>query len=234
MKREYWTLVPIYGIVCMAILVVTSFISRTATVMAEFKPLDDRHCIIIDAGHGGIDGGATSCTGLLESQFNLQIALRLDDLMHLCGYDTRMIRTTDTSIHTSGDTIAARKISDLRERVRIVNETPNAILVSIHQNTFSDSRYSGAQVFYGATELSRELAQELQTLFSQTINVGSNRKSKTANGVYLMNNIEKTGILVECGFLSNPQEEAKLRDAEYQKKLCSVIVAAVSNFVNES
>ena len=151
--------------------------------------------------------------------------------MQLLGYNTVMIRTTDTSIYTQGNTIAAQKVSDLKERVRIVNETPNAILISIHQNTFPDGRYCGAQVFYGGEENSKELAQLLQMNFNNTLCKGSKRKSKQANGVYLMQNIDCTGVLIECGFLTNPEEEAKLRSEAYQKQLCSVIASSVSAYV---
>ena len=117
--------------------------NRAITVIAEKLPGDRKHTIIIDAGHGGEDGGATSCTGRLESGFNLEIAQRLDDLLHLLGYRTKMIRTTDSSVYTHGSTIAEKKVSDLKQRVSIVNSTPGALLVSIHQNTLSDGRYSG-------------------------------------------------------------------------------------------
>lgn len=235
MKRnQLLGMLPFYLLAAIVCIGMARLGSDAVTAAVDASPMVRYHTMVIDAGHGGIDGGATSCTGVLESAFNLQIALRLEDLMHLLGYDTRMIRTTDTSIHTSGETIAAQKISDLRQRVQIVNETPNAILLSIHQNTFSDSRYGGAQVFYADTEQSKELAQLLQALLCQTVNEGSNRKIKQAKGVYLMNHIEETGILLECGFLSNPQEEALLRDGEYQKRLCCVIASAVSDFVNKA
>ena len=103
------------------------------------------------------------------------------------------------------------------------------IVVSIHQNTFSDSRYSGAQVFY-AGEGSRGLAERLQTAFVQNLDPTSRRLSKQATGVFLMEHIERPGVLVECGFLSNHQEEARLRDPGYQKKLCCVIAASLSAF----
>jgi N-acetylmuramoyl-L-alanine amidase len=171
---------------------------------------------------------------VLESQLNLQIALKLNDLMHLLGYKTVMIRTTDISVYTQGETIAAKKVSDLKERVRIVNDTENGLLISLHQNTFSDSRYGGAQVFYPPTEGSQKLAQYLQTNLIQTINPGSNRKPKKADGVYLMEHIERTGVLVECGFLSNTEEEAKLREVSYQKKLCCVLAATVAAFLSNT
>ena len=205
--------------------------SRTVSVLALQEIRNSQHRIVIDPGHGGIDGGATSCTGKLESSFNLEIAMRLRDLCHLLGYQTRMTRTTDMSTYTHGETIAAQKLSDLKERVRIANASPNAILVSIHQNIFSDSKYSGAQVFYGTSDGSKLLAESLQSAFVTSLNPGSKRMAKEADGIYLMEHIQIPGILVECGFLSNPAEEAKLRTAEYQKKLCCVIAASVADFI---
>lgn len=205
--------------------------SRAISVLSQMVPLPRSHRIVIDAGHGGMDGGATSCTGKLESAYNLEIALKLNDLLHLLGHDTVMTRTSDRSIEAEGQTIAAKKVSDLKERVRIVNETENALLISIHQNTFSDSRYSGAQVFYGPEGEGQRLAEDLQTAFCTTLNPGSNRKCKKADSVYLMQHIDCTGVLVECGFLSNAQEEAKLSSPNYQRKLCCVIASTLSRFL---
>lgn len=231
-KRRSWIL--FYGLIIFAILLTAHWSSKAVTVIAENAPMVRKHCIIIDPGHGGEDGGATSCTGKLESTYNLEISQRLNDLFHLLGYDTLMTRTEDVSIYIKGDTIAQKKVSDLKERVRIVNETENALLLSIHQNIFSDSRYSGAQIFYGNTEDSRQLAAQMQSSFISTLNPESNRKSKKSNGIYLMEHIEKTGILIECGFLSNPEEEARLRNPEYQKKMCCTIAATVSDFLSNT
>ena len=161
-------------------LVITYYAGQTTTTIAQPSKPTRRNTVVIDAGHGGIDGGATSCSGVLESQINLEIALRLNDLMHFLGHETLMIRTTDKSVYTSGNTIAAQKVSDLKQRVRIVNETEDGILISIHQNIFSDGRYSGAQVFFAPDKESKELAIKLQTNLIQTLNPGSNRKSKKA------------------------------------------------------
>ncbi len=222
-----------YILVVSLFLTATYWGSRATSVIAQKIPMDRNHTVIIDAGHGGVDGGATSCSGKLESAFNLEIALRLNDLMHLLGLHTKMIRTSDISVYTQGETIAAKKVSDLKERVRIVSETENGLLVSIHQNTFPDGRYSGAQVFYGPEGEGRELAVQLQQAFIDTVNPGSNRTCKEAEGVYLMQHINCTGILIECGFLSNPEEEAKLRDDSYQQKLCCVIAATVGQFLTK-
>lgn len=216
----------ILTIVC--VLAAASWGSHAATVLAQTAPVSRSHCIVIDPGHGGEDGGATSCTGRLESGYNLEISLRLRDLFHFLGYDTRMIRTADTAVYTKGETIAQKKVSDLKERVRMVEDTPNSLLLSIHQNTFPDGRYSGAQVFYADTPGSQELAGELQTALVTALNPGSNRKVKKSHGIYLMEHISRPGVLIECGFLSNGEEEAKLRSATYQKQLCCVIAATVS------
>lgn len=222
-------------IVIAYLLVVSAFLGLAygtglaTTTVAQMIPLERDHTIVIDAGHGGVDGGATSCTGILESRFNLEISLILEDLFHLLGYQTKMIRKTDISVYTSGDTIAAKKVSDLRQRVKLVMETEDPILISIHQNTFSDSKYSGAQVFYA--KKGAALARQMQQALIDAVNPGSNRTSKPAEGVYLMQHIDCVGILVECGFLSNPEEEAKLRDEAYQRKLCCVIGCTTAEFL---
>lgn len=226
------SLMGLYIMVLVGILGCVLWGDRAVTVVAESLPVERAHCFIIDAGHGGVDGGATSCTGKLESAFNLEIAIRLNDLMHFLGYNTKMIRTEDISIYTKGETIAQKKASDLKERVRICNETEGAVLLSIHQNNFSDSRYSGAQVFYPATQGSEALAKKLQSELIRTLNPGSKRNVKKADGIYLMEYIDCPGVLIECGFLSNPEEEAKLRSPEYQKQLCCVIAATAVSYAN--
>ena len=230
-KKMLISLVPIYLGILGLVLFIAAAGSRTVTAYSENAITDNRRCIIIDAGHGGVDGGATSCTGVLESAINLDIALRLEDLSQLLGIKTVMIRRTDCSVYTEGESIAAKKVSDLKNRVNIANQTADAILVSIHQNYYSDSKYSGAQVFYGKEEGSAVLAKQLQSAFVTTVNPGSNRKARKASGIYLMNNIKCTGILVECGFLSNVHEEQLLRDAEYQKKLCCVIASTCNQYL---
>lgn len=217
-----------------AVLLASHWGSRVTTVIAEGMPIQRKHTIILDAGHGGVDGGAISSTGRPESQYNLEITLRLNDLLRLLGYNTVMIRTTDISVYTKGETIAQKKMSDLKERVRIVNEQENGLLLSIHQNNFSDRRYKGAQVFYADTENSQKLAKTLQDAFISSINPGSKRTIRKSTGVYLMEHIQRTGVLIECGFLSNPEEEARLRSGDYQKKLCCVIAATVSNFLSNT
>ena len=240
-RIEYWEVIYVkwkvrwavfYFLTVAAVLLSIHIGNRAVTALSEAAM--DRTRIVIDPGHGGVDGGAASCTGKAESAYNLEISLRLNDLFRLLGYDTRMIRREDISVYTKGETIAQKKISDLKERVRIVSESENTLLVSIHQNIYPDSRYSGAQVFYPATEGSRTLAEALQASFVRTLNPGSRRQAKKSFGIYLMEHIRCPGILVECGFLSNPQEAALLDTPEYQKKVCCVIAAAVSSYLSNT
>lgn len=223
-------------IICLVfscVMVVLGFITSDAiTVFTENAPVIDRSIVIIDAGHGGVDGGATSCSGVLESKTNLKIALKLRDVCNLLGIKTVMIRTDDISVYTSGETIAAKKVSDLKERVRIVNETDNCTLVSIHQNYFHDSRYAGAQVFYANSAESKSLADSMQKAIIAHLNKGNNRTIKKSEGVYLLDQINKTGILIECGFISNEEENARLQSKEYQQKLSVVIGSVLNLYLN--
>lgn len=197
-------------------------------------PVNRKHTVILDAGHGGVDGGTTSCTGRLESSYNLEITMRLRDILELLGYHTHLIRDSDISVYTRGETIAQKKASDLKERVRIANETENSLLLSIHQNHFSDSQYSGAQVFFPNTPGSETLAKKMQTSFVTHLNPGSRRQAKKSQGIYLMEHINCPGILIECGFLSNPQEENALSQKDYQQKLCAIIAAEISQFLSNT
>lgn len=233
-KRRILGWILTYAIVLSGFWAACVFGSKVVATMNQGEIPINRRCVIIDAGHGGVDGGTTSCTGITESHLNLEISLRLNDFLHFVGINTKMIRTTDCSVYTSGETIAAKKVSDLKERVRVVETTENPILVSVHQNFFGQSIYSGAQVFYGKNAEGQTIAKNLQSNFIDTVNPGSKRSAKKASGVYLMENVTCPAILIECGFLSNPQEEALLRSEEYQKKLCCVIGNTLSEFLNSS
>ncbi len=223
---------PLYFLAVFGLIIVALYSSNAVTVHLQDTFDDNRKCIIIDAGHGGEDGGAISVSGEYESNINLNIALKTNDFMKLLGLKTKMIRTDDRSIYISGKSLSEKKISDLKERVRIIEETSNPILISIHQNYFSSNKYSGLQVFYPNTPGSKVLAKELQNNAKFAINRQNNRTIKQSKGVYLMDHIECTGVLVECGFLSNYQEEAMLRDERYQKQIASLIGITVCNYLD--
>ena len=145
-----------------------------------------------------------------------------------------MTRAEDVSVYTGEcKTISEKKSSDLKNRAAMVNAIHPAILVSIHQNHFSDAQYSGAQVFYADSSDSRELAERTQKLLRAAINPRNHREIKRAESVYLLKQICCPGILVECGFLSNRQEELMLQQEDYQKKMACVIAGAVTQFMQE-
>lgn len=203
--------------------------SRQVAAMQEQPPV-----IVIDAGHGGEDGGAVAQGGIKESHLNLAIAQRVDDFLVFCGFETKMIRDSDISVHDeSARSISQKKVSDLHNRVRTVNETPGALLLSIHQNKFPESRYFGAQVFYAGTNGSKELAQRLQQTLIAVADPANHRQAKAADTVFLMNKIQCTGVLVECGFLSNADEKAKLQDPTYQKKLTLAMATGLTGWLDE-
>jgi len=208
--------------------------SDTVEVISQVRAIQPKHTIILDAGHGGEDGGTISGSGRLESDYNLEITLRLQDMLNLLGYHTALIRNTDTAVYTEGESLAQKKVSDLKERVRMVNEAENAILISIHQNHFSDKQYSGAQVFYPKTGESEIFAKQLQNAFVMNLNPGSRRQAKRSQGIYLMEHINCTGILIECGFLSNIQEAYQLSSKPYQQKLCAIIATELSQFLSNT
>ena len=188
--------------------------------------------VVIDPGHGGEDGGTVSALGTHESRINLEIALKLDSLLHFLGTPTRMIRTEDVSVETEGETIAQRKVSDIKHRVQMVESVPNALLVSIHENHFTESKYRGAQVFYARG--SEALAEKLQAAIATHVDPNNHRQCKAAQNIYLMEHVTCPAVLVECGFLSNPQEELLLRQPEYQKKLAAAIACTLLEYLEEA
>lgn len=200
------------------------------TVQTVFVPARlSAQQVILDAGHGGEDGGAVSVTGVPESRINLEITMKLDLLLGLYGISPLLLRDTDISLHDeSAKTIREKKVSDLHYRVSKVQETENAILVSIHQNTFPDPSLHGCQVFFREEGESQRLAEVVQTSVREHLDTENHRKAaKIPSSVYLMKHITCPAILVECGFLSNTEEEAKLCTKEYQIQMASCIAAGV-------
>lgn len=184
--------------------------------------------VVIDAGHGGEDGGAVASDGTVESTLNLEISLRLNDLLRLLGQETEMTRREDVSIHSDGaDTLHEKKVSDLQNRVALVNGITNDVLISIHQNKLpSVPSVHGAQVFYNQVEGSADLAKSIQASLNDSVNDGNSKAEKqVASTIYLMKNVTAPAVLVECGFLSNSEETVKLQDGAYQLQLAEAIAA---------
>ena len=184
--------------------------------------------VVIDPGHGGEDGGAVSPGGVAESQINLAVSLRVSSLLRFAGQRTRLTRSEDVTICDQGlDTMRQRKTSDLRNRVKLVEETENAVLLSIHQNSLPSSPVThGAQVFWNRQEGAEALAGSIQEALNAGINAGNEKHPRQIpDSIYLMKNISAPGVLVECGFLSNGPETERLQDPAYQLRLAAAIAA---------
>lgn len=184
--------------------------------------------LMIDAGHGGEDGGAVSVSGVPESGINLAISLKLDQVLGLYGIVPILLRTEDISLHDiDAQTLHEKKVSDLHNRVATIESVPNATLISIHQNTYQSQRYHGAQVFYTNGDVSLPFAALTQDVLKQTLDPENNRvPAKIPDTVYLMKHITCRAILVECGFLSNPDEDQLLQSSSYQTKIAAGLAAA--------
>lgn len=183
--------------------------------------------VVIDAGHGGVDGGAVAKDGTVESGINLAIALRLKELFLFSGVEPIMIRETDISIHSDdAGTISQKKVSDLRNRVAIVNSHPDGILISIHQNSLpSAPSVQGAQAFYNPIPGAAELAGDIQRALNTAINPTRTKTEKQIpSAIFLMQNAQIPAVLVECGFLSNDAETALLKTEAHQLRLALAIL----------
>lgn len=187
---------------------------------------------VVDPGHGGEDGGAVSSSGDVESDLNLQVSMKVKYLLCLFGHAPTMVRETDISLHNpEASTLRQKKVSDLKNRVTLINSIQNAFLISIHQNTFTDSRYSGAHIFYN-DEKSKPLAELIQKRMREELDPANNREAKKVpKNVYLMQHVNCPAVLVECGFMTNHREMSLLRDPIYQTKLASVIVTSYLIFL---
>ena len=220
--RRFLVLPLALAVVCVALLWPKTA-EQASVALPEGPPV-----LIIDAGHGGEDGGAVSVSGQVESAINLSVALRLDALMGFAGVASVLLRDSDVSLHDAdAGTVAEKKKSDLQNRVARVNATDNAVLISIHQNTYTDSGNRGAQVFYADEASSLVLAQTAQEALRLALDPDNTRKpAKIPDSVYLMKHVTRPAILAECGFLSNPTEDQLLNTDAYQIKISMALAAA--------
>ena len=202
------------------------FVTVTATVEQgrDAKEL----LLIIDPGHGGADGGASDAMDREEDEINLHIALRLEALAHLYGIPVEMTRRThDIDYPADADSIREKKVADTRARVEQINAAQYAVVISIHQNTYpGDSSVSGTQVLYARTQQSDIFAGIMQDTLTEGLGLTRGREIRAVpNSVFLMNHISATAILVECGFLSNPEEAERLQSDSYQIQIAASILA---------
>lgn len=190
--------------------------------------VDAKQVLILDAGHGGEDGGAVAPNGTIEADINLQIALRARAIAELTGVEVVMTRDSpDIAYPDDAATIAERKKADQHQRVELIRATKNAVLISIHQNCYPDKKPSGAQVLYAASAGSDVLGTQMHENLITYLDPQNRRvAAPISDKIYLMREVKCPAVLVECGFLSNEAECARLRDSGYQTKLAAVIIAS--------
>ncbi len=190
-------------------------------------------CILIDPGHGGEDGGTVAEDGTLEKNINLAISLHLRDMLAIWGFPVSMTRQTDISIHSPEHTSTRdMKVSDMRNRLALYEQADTVI--AIHQNHFSASKYSGAQVFYSGNDTcSEQLAAAIQASVVAHLQPQNNRQIKKAtDGIYLLSHTQRPAVLVECGFLSNATEREQLKSSAYQQAMAAAVFAGYLDYQN--
>ncbi len=207
--------------------------TKAQDTSSEASKYQNHPTVIIDAGHGGEDGGAIGVNGTLEKDINLAIALELEEMLRAAGIKTRLTRDTDTLLYDrNSDYHGHKKSQDMAARLAIAEEYERAVFISIHMNSFPQSKYKGLQVYYSPNSpLSAELAQMVQDIVATNLQPTNTRKIKQSDSnIYLLDKIQHPAILVECGFLSNPEECALLGDKQYRSKLCLVIYSAIVDY----
>lgn len=189
--------------------------------------------ILIDAGHGGVDGGAVSKSGTVEKDINLQISLVLKEKLERDGYKVFMTRDTDTGLYTEGKTIREKKREDLANRVKMKKSTGAQVFISIHQNMFPEAKYSGTQVWYSPdSNDSKQFASIIQKAAKEKLGQETKREAKDAKTQFrvLRSSPNAAAVIVECGFLSNLEECEKLRTKEYQDKFAQMLKESVDDY----
>lgn len=223
-------------ITLMSLLLIGAMIllSREAAIYTISKMAARKNItIVIDSGHGGNDPGKIAADGTLEKDLNLAIALKLKQYLELSDLNVVMTRTTDEGLYTQNDN--NKKKQDMNNRILIMNEPNVTLVVSIHQNSYSDPAVKGAQVFYyGTSTGGKELAEALQNRLVIDIDPQNHRKAKSNTSYYLLKKTTCPTVIVECGFLSNPTEAAKLKSDTYQDALAWSLHKGILEYLNMS
>lgn len=236
MRLRNSRLIIIFSILFLIILSAMLYFTFMANSSADgvmTKPVL-KQTVIIDAGHGGDDGGAIGIDGTVEKDINLDIALKLEKLLKFYGFDVIMTRTEDIMTCDDGlDSLRKRKVSDIHNRFDVLEKNPDAVFISIHQNKFEDNSQHGTQVFYsGNNDESKLLAESIQNSIVSVLQPDNSRVvKKSGSGIYLLYHAKLPAVLVECGFISNPAEVKKLNDENYRMKIAILIADGLIKYL---
>lgn len=201
-----------------------------AKLVQSSKAKSTTPCIVIDAGHGGIDPGKIGINNALEKDINLEIALKLAEKLKDAGIKIVMTRTDDTGLYSESST--NKKVEDMQERCKLIAEAEPVFTVSIHQNSYVTEDIKGAQVFYyGQSEIGKELAETLQECLISLVDPDNHRQAKANESYYLLKKTTSPTVIVECGFLSNSEEAALLITSDYQDTLVDAIYQGIFTYL---
>lgn len=237
-KRTHAFIGCFLAVISLCVLVLVMFsVGKVKDTLAAAASDESGFCgkkmIIIDPGHGGIDGGAVGYNGVVEKGINLDISLKLRSLFEASGFQVIMTRDNDRSVYDEGsDTVREKKVTDIHNRSKLLAKYPEAIFISIHQNKFEKSQYSGTQVFYSMNnDNGKLLAQFIQTNVKDLLQSDNNREIKPAGkNLYILYHAKSPAVMVECGFLSNPKESVLLQDSSYQGKMAFAVYCGVLDY----
>lgn len=207
---------------------------KASTDKAETKTKEEENVktVVIDPGHGGIDGGAVSVRGASEKDINLSIGLMLRDKLKERGIAVVMTRETDTGLY--GDAASNKKVADMKARCQLINETEPDIMVSIHQNNYQSEGVKGAQTFYYTNSSEGERAAAiLQKHLRERLDRDNERQAKANNNYYILINVKCPAVIAECGFLSNYTEAELLQSEDYQEKVAEALCEGVCEYLGE-
>ncbi len=221
--------------IALTLLVVCCFVDLEdfSDDVATAGELQQDFVIIIDAGHGGFDGGAVAFDGTLEKTLNLSIALKLDVCLSVLGYNTVLVRNDDSATNNPNDIGISAKVSDIKNRVAMMKKYPNGIFVSVHMNKYTTTQPHGAQVFYSGVDNSQNLALLLQNSIARRVQPDNKRIIKQAGkDIYLLKHATIPSVIVECGFLSNPDELKLLKSDSYQTQIAVALAFGIVEYVN--
>lgn len=232
-KGMLFYIMAVFGILVFSGLIFAAYGKIADSMSSSQQP--KQYTIVLDAGHGGEDGGAVGIDGIYEKNINLFIATKLKNLLEIAGYNVIMTRDEDKAIYdNNAGTLKQKKKSDLKNRLNMIksNSNENTVFISIHQNKFTDSKYSGSQIFYSKNNpLSQELANYIRKSIIGLVQPDNTREIKPADKtIFLLHNASIPAVIVECGFLSNSEEARKLISEEYQEQMAFCIFCGAINY----
>ena len=216
----------------MGCLLLLCFYCLSREAAAVSARMSQKKVIVVDCGHGGIDPGMIGIDGLKEKEFNLAIGMKLKKALEDYGYQVVMTRETDTGLYDEDS--QNKKAQDMQKRILLIQKVDPVLTVSIHQNSYPDAAVKGAQVFYYTDSKEGEkLALCMQAALVAGLDPANHRKAKGNKTYYMLKKTDAVLVICECGFLSNPEEEALLNTKEYQKKVADALCDGVLTYLGE-